>query len=372
MSKLLTYLMNNNIRTRKGVYFGICAIRKILTNPVYAKNDNDTMEYFNSKGIFIYREDDDRKNNNGKYGFLTYNKTSGYGGKEKPIEEWIIAVGLHQGIIDGRDWVAVQMLIEKNADKKYRAAILKKTNTIVTGLLRCKRCNSLMRAKNMGKADKDGNAYYRYCRNLKEKSRGHKCQSLNVGSEIDNKVFEIMKNTFVPNSEIYKELQKIASIKNNDNSNSELEFLQNAYNKNKEEIDKLVEKLQYIDIDLIDMVNYKLRELKEQKQNLETQIANIKNKTKINNNSEMQTAKDLLKVIDNSFDIFHTFDLKTKRDILGLFIEKIYGDGENIEIYFLNSQIGESKKKFFIPTISSDLENSFNTDLSSDRVSKYR
>jgi len=247
---------------------------------------------------------------------------------------------------------------------------LKKTNTIVTGLLRCKRCNSLMRAKNMGKADKDGNAYYRYCCNLKEKSRGHKCQSLNVGSEIDNKVFEIMKNTFVPNSEIYKELQKIASIKNNDNSNSELEFLQNAYNKNKEEIDKLVEKLQYIDIDLIDMVNYKLRELKEQKQNLETQIANIKNKTKINNNSEMQTAKDLLKVIDNSFDIFHTFDLKTKRDILGLFIEKIYGDGENIEIYFLNSQIGESKKKFFIPTISSDLENSFNTDLSSDRVSK--
>ena len=150
------------------------------------------------------------------------------------------------------------------------------------------------------------------------------------------------------------------------------EFLQNAYNKNKEEIDKLVEKLQYIDIDLIDMVNYKLRELKEQKQNLETQIANIKNKTKINNNSEMQTAKDLLKVIDNSFDIFHTFDLKTKRDIVGLFIEKIYGDGENIEIYFLNSQIGESKKKFFIPTISSDLENSFNTDLSSDRVSKIK
>lgn len=82
MSKLLTYLMNNNIRTRKGVYFGICAIRKILTNPVYAKNDNDTMEYFNSKGIFIYREDDDRKNNNGKYGFLTYNKTSGYGEKK--------------------------------------------------------------------------------------------------------------------------------------------------------------------------------------------------------------------------------------------------------------------------------------------------
>ena len=38
----------------------------------------------------------------------------------------------------------------------------------------------------------------------------------------------------------------------------------------------------------------------------------------------MQTAKDLLKVVDNSFNIFHTFDLKTKRDIVGLFIENLW------------------------------------------------
>ena len=75
---------------------------------------------------------------------------------------------------------------------------------------------------------------------------------------------------------------------------------------------KLVDKLQYIDIDLMDMINYKLRELKEQKKNLERQIANIKNKSKIQDNSEMQTAKELLKIINNSFDIFQTFDLKRR------------------------------------------------------------
>ena len=85
----------------------------------------------------------------------------------------------------------------------------------------------------------------------------------------------------------------------------------------------------------------------------------------------MQTAKDLLKVIDNSFDIFHTFDLKTKRDIVGLFIEKMYGDGENIEIFLLNTKLEDSKKKFFIPTISKT-EKSFNNCLSSDKVSKIR
>ena len=369
LSKLVTYLMNNDIKTRKGVYFGISALRKILTSPVYAKNDEDTMEYFASQNIYIYCEDDDRNKYDGKYGFLTYNKTSGYGGKEKPMQEWIIAVGLHKGIIPGKEWVAIQMLIEKNADKKYRAALSVKTNTLATGLLRCKHCNSLMRAKNMGRAYKDGSINYRYCCTLKEKSRGHKCQSLNVGNEIDNKILEILKTTFIPNTAVYEELKKMATIKSTDNSNSELEFLQNAYNKNLEETEKLIEKLQYIDIDLMDMVNCKLRELKEQKQSLENQIANIKSKGRIKDTSEMQTAKDLLKVIDSSFDIFHTFDLKTKRDIVGLFIEKMYGDGENIEIFLLNTKLEDSKKKFFIPTISKT-EKSFNNCLSSDKVSK--
>ena len=161
----------------------------------------------------------------------------------------------------------------------------------------------------------------------------------------------------------------MATIKAEDNTNNELEFLQNAYNKNLEETEKLIEKLQYIDIDLMDMVNSKLRELKEQKQNLEYQIANVKSRGKIKDTSEMQTAKDLLKIIDNSFNIFQTFDLKTKRDIVGLFIEKIYGDGENIEIYMLNTKLEDSKKKFFIPTISK-VENSFDNCLSSDKVSK--
>lgn len=49
-----------------------------------------------------------------------------------------------------------------------------------------------------------------------------------------------MKTTFVPNSAVYEELKKIATIKSTDNSNNELEFLQNAYNKNQEKNEKLV------------------------------------------------------------------------------------------------------------------------------------
>ncbi len=59
----------------------------------------------------------------------------------------------------------------------------------------------------MGRAYKDGSINYRYC-TLKRKIKRQKCQSLNVGNEIDNKILEIIKTTFIPNSEVYKELKK--------------------------------------------------------------------------------------------------------------------------------------------------------------------
>ena len=90
LTQLESYLMVNEIRTRKGAYYSIFALKCILKNPVYAKNDEDVRNYYKQKGIEIYYENDERKNFDGSYGFLTYNKTSGK--KDKPMEEWIIAV----------------------------------------------------------------------------------------------------------------------------------------------------------------------------------------------------------------------------------------------------------------------------------------
>lgn len=269
------------------------------------------------------------------------------------MDKWIVAVGLQPGIIDGRDWVAVQNIIEKNKDKRYRAATGKKKQTIVSGLLKCKICGSPMRPRNMDSRRADGSVNYRYCCNLKEKSKGQKCNCKNVsGEELDNKIIEIIKETFIPNSEIYEELKKMAIIKNTNSLNEELEFLEEQYKKNEDETNKLIEKLKFIDLDLMDMVNSNLRKLREEKLDLETQIKNIKQKfSKDTNNSEMKMANDILKIIDNSFNIFNKFDLKTKRDIAKLFIENMQGEGENVEIYFLNTKISEEQKRLIVPNI---------------------
>lgn len=261
---------------------------------------------------------------------------------------------MHPGIINGKDWVAVQNIIEKNRDKRYRAATGKQKQTIVSGLLKCKICGYPMRPRNMDKRRADGSVNYRYCCNLKEKSKGKKCNCKNIsGEKLDNTIIKIIKETVIPNFEIYEELKKMTIIKDENSSNKELELLEQQYKKNEEETNKLIEKLKYLDIDLIDMVNNNLRKLKEEKENLKVQINNIRQKSSKNEvELKIKTTSDILKIIDNSFDIFEKFDLKTKRDIANLFIENIRGEGENIEINFLNTKIEKKQKELITPIIN--------------------
>lgn len=369
LTKLETYLMNNNIKTRKGAYYSPFALKWILTNPVYVKNDKDVIEYFKEKKINVFCENDDRNKFDGKYGFLTYNKTSGR--KKLSSDYWIYAVGLHPGIIEGKRWIPIQVLLEKNADKRYRAAGYPKKQTIVSGLLKCKQCGSPMRARNMDRRRADGTVNYRYSCVIKEKSRGQKCNSKNVsGEKLDNQIIKIIRETFVPNSEVYKELVKMSIKKETNSKYEELKTLQDEEKRKEEEIQKIIDKLKYIDVDLIDIINTNLRKLKQEKEELNKKI-NLLKTEKIQESSqnsiEIKTAKDILKIIDLSFKTFDLFDLKTKRDIVGIFIENIYGCGDHVEVNFLNTKIDETQKKVFIPTYQ-QVDNFLSIDLPTDTV----
>ncbi len=369
ISKVETFLIQNNIRTKKGAYFSTLNIRKVLTNLTYVKNDKDILEYFKEKGIHIYAEDDDRKKFNGKYGLMPYNKTSG--SKELPIEDWIIAVGMHKGHISGKDYINVQTLIEKNADKKYRAIANSTKNTVMVGILKCKKCGSYMRPKNGGTKLKDGTISYYYSCTLKEKSRGVRCDSKNVkGTFIDSEIVNILKSIRIPNSEIYKELKKLSLSKQQYQDESEIAKLKKQYEKNKKEIESLINKLKYIDVSIVDLVNTELKKLKKQNIEIENKINNIskllRDEKKYNRNLS-KTATNILDIIDNCFDVFDKLDLKTKRDILSIFIESAYynDETEKIEINLLNEKLEDSSKNFLISMSEKIFDKNSSTDVSS-------
>ena len=355
LSQLELYLLRNGIKTRKGNDFCITTLRAILTNPVYVKNDEDVLRYYNEKKINIYAEED-RKIFDGKHGLISYNKVDEHK-RKRPMEEWIIAVGLHEGFIDGIDWIKVQDLLQKNADKRFRALSNNKNNTVFSGIIRCKCCGSYMRPKSGTSKDEDGNTKYYYSCIKKERTRGLECHSDNVyGNEIDKRIIQEMRKIFVPNSEVYKELKKMQFVKK-DTKEDEIKNLEKQYKKNEVDIKSVIDKMKYIDVELMEMINDELKRLKKDNEEIKMKLEELntsKAELKSEFTKEAKTAKFVLNIIDNCFDVFEKFDLKYKKDLMNIFIESAYGNGKKVEINLLNTNIEESKKKVFYATYLSE------------------
>lgn len=358
LTKLETYLIQNNIVSRTGVYFTTNRLRDILINPVYATYDQDVKEYFEQKGITIYAEGE-RAECNGKYGLISYNKLDNEQNKRK-IYDWIIAVGCHSGYIKGIDWIKVQELIEKNADKRYRAN--SPNGALLSGIIRCKECGSFMRPKSTGNRNTSiGKKRYYYTCELKERSQGTKCNGKNIiGLDLDMVVLNKIKTIFAPNSKVYEELNKMSLSSNTKYDNEEeIQLLNKNYSKNENDIKSLIEKLKYIDIDVVSFINNELIRLKKENQNIQEKIKELQNQN--NKQIQKQTKEShgaalVLNIINNYFDTFETLDLKLKRDILKILIKDIRGNGDNIEINILNTNLEENTKRLFFDRIA---ENNF-------------
>lgn len=355
LRSLETYLMQHDIVSRTGVYFSVSRLRAILTNPVYCIYDEDIEEYFESKGVTIYK-DESRKEVYGQYGLISYNKQDGER-NARDMTDWIIAVGLHPGRIKGIDWIRIQELIEKNAQKRYRAKC--KNEALFSGILRCSQCGSYMRPKGTGNQPKDAiqKRYYYTCE-LKEKSKGTKCQGANiVGITMDALILQKIKEIFVPNSDVYEELKRISVSKESKNNDEEIHTLNKIYNKNTEAIKSLIEKLKFMDMEVVSYINDELKKLKKENQEIQEKIHKLQNETKTQKNIksvERKGAELVLDIIQNCFDKFDSLDLKFKKDILRILIQDIRGNGDKIEVNLLNTRIEESAKKLFSDMVEED------------------
>lgn len=336
LNKLESYFLQNKILTKNKMDFSVSTLRNILTNPVYAPNDQDILEYFKSQGITIYA-DGDRKKFDGSYGLMAYGKT------DKDPKDWIISVGLHKPAIqDGIIWIKIQDLLEKNKDKRYRAKC--KHDFLFSGILRCSECGSYMRPK-----ISQGERFYYTCE-LKEKSRGKRCNSKNItGLALDKIIIQKLSEMFVPTSDIYRELSKMATKKDKIDINIQEEELQKKLKNNKQSIKNLIDKLKYMNVEIIDFVNEELKKLKEENKKIEGELCQLEEKQTETyfQNEEGKTASLILNIINNCFKTFEDLDIKSKKDFLKIIIEEMKGSGKNVELKLLNTKINESDKRLF-------------------------
>lgn len=348
-TKLETYTIQNNIKTKNGKDYTRWGLKNILTNPVYAIADKDTLEYFKSFGIDIYANEEDF---DGEHGLMVYNKTEKRGSKSiverKAITDWIVSVGKHKGVISGKDWVEVQNILNGNSDMRYRKPT--KSNALLSGILRCSHCDSFMRAKMKNKTiDKLGRRRFDYMCELKEKSRRQKCQCPNInGLEADDLVMAEIKKLVTPTSKFYKALKNISSNTfNKDNKNNEeIKTLKSLINKNEKEISLLLDKVKYVDVSLLDDISAEIKKLKKTNEELKKQVKAITN-IHFNEISDSDTAGLILNIIDTYFTSFDSLDLNTKRNLIRLLVSSVTTDGEDITINFIGAR---NMKDESIPT----------------------
>lgn len=338
LTKVETYFIQHDIQTKKKNPFSRFAIKGILQNPVYLIADENAWNYFIAENVEIFSEKDAF---DGIHGMMVYNKTSQKTGKPNAVNEmtqWIVAVGKHEGIIGGSEWVTVQKMLNQNKSKSYRKP--KSNVALFSGLLFCGSCGSFMRPKLTQRRNQDGELIFNYLCELKEKSRSQKCQMKRPnGNELDRLVCQRIRQLSENSSDFIKLLkQGLKSISYNDDAYQEtLKNLRKAKRDNENKINNLVSSLS--ETEAKEARTYVLQEmdvLAKKVQALETQIQEYLCLAESHNTSEedFQILTEALSTVAGSMD---TMTVEQKRMAFRNIIKKIVWDGENVHIYFFGT-----------------------------------
>lgn len=152
ITRIRTYCKNNGIKTPTGKFLDASQIHQILTNPVYCQNSESAYEYLKERGCSM----PEKEKFDGQCGLIGYGRTKVTDNIQprQKMDQWTIAVGIHDWVISGDDWVSVQNRMGKNKtfrSNKYKVGILK-------GVLRCK-CGSRCVTKVYNQGDKQYRSY---------------------------------------------------------------------------------------------------------------------------------------------------------------------------------------------------------------------
>ena len=335
LTKLETYLLNQDYKTRQGKPFSRFAIRELIMNPVYAKADGAMYQYLIENGVCPFS---DQNAFDGTHGIMAYNRTEQTKGsttRKKPMEEWVVSVGEHEGIVSGEDWIAVQGLLDENRSKSYRWRAGQTNEALLSGLLHCS-CGHCMRPKVTNRTTADGERQFRYLCELKEKSRRHKCSNKDInGNHLDRAVCFEIKKLAEDKSELARRLTagKKAFVDESDQLTTDLERLRKAQRENQKEISALVNSLAKMagtpgEQSILDGINERSERNKSIQENIQ-ELEQILQEQNLQSQSF-----DLLRDMLRSFaDTMDDMTVEQKRLTLRVIVKDIVWDGEKVHIY---------------------------------------
>lgn len=338
MSKLTAYMLENQFKTRNGVDFSRWSLKAILQNPVYAIADVDVINYFKKNNADVYVDIDDV---DGKTGLMSYNKREqnrrAKTTKMKDVSEWIISLGKHEGIISGKRWVEIQEQLEINGHKTFQST---KNNALCSGILKCGVCGGPMYPKIRKDRNYEGELKFEYLCHMKTQSKKSRCNGKNAnGNLVDKLVKDTIKSLSHKNSKFYKAIKELATtdLLELNNPNDEIKVLEMSYRKNQAIIETLLDRIKYIDIELLDSIQNEIKEVRKRNEEIEEKLK-LLNRCAPNVINDKETAKIILELLEKQVSRFDDLDLATRRNLLKIFTGSIVIDGDKLIINLIGDK----------------------------------
>ena len=337
LSKTETYFLQNGYKTKNGKVFTRFALRNILTNPVYMVADKDAYRYLSNNDVDLFAEETDFDS---KCGVMAYNRTIQKSGKTnqiRPMNEWIVSVGKHEGLICGSDWVRVQRNLGQNTSKSFRKP--RSHVALLSGLLYCS-CGDYMRPKMSKRVDSHGEFIFSYLCAMKEKSRSKLCKMNNAnGNMLDKAVCEEIKKLGTDDSDFIKQLKlgKKQLEGNREEYDGSLERLRVNLSENDKEIAALVSSLaKAVGTSAEDYIVKQIDELHGKSEAIKTRIVELESLTATHVLSDIEF--DIIRQMLFSFkDNLDDMSVEEKRTALRTFVKKVVWDGEQIHLFLFGS-----------------------------------
>lgn len=259
-------------KTKQGAVFTASTIRLILKNPIYCTADERAYNYFLEHDGNIFGE---LSEFDGTHGISAYNKTDQCKIEDedstffnpkfsqlltpKPVSEWIISVGRHEGFISATDWIETQKLLEAIAEKYNRPH--RKTNALLSGLMYCPCCGKRLRVISESDRWTNGKPRFKYvCPGVRKNECDFKAVD---GVLMDEYVIKQLSNLSDQQGEYYRRIfeAKLERVIRSDHSEQEYRNMQKTIAKLETDISAQVRNLReaheslrkYIEADLQEM-----------------------------------------------------------------------------------------------------------------------
>jgi len=278
LNKLDSYLLQNHVKSQNEKDLQASQIALILRNPVYVKADERVKDFYVRQGAQFYGDVD------GECGLMSYGKrvpkiteSGTMSTRKADMENWIISVGTHKGIIDADIWLETQRLMSENKGKFPQ--IQKSHTALVSGILRCAECGSPMGVV-YGHKQKDGNKGYYYVCTMRKRSKGERCTNPNISASlVDEAVRNELRQKSVDRGVFLAKLhEKIAQNKNEIQYNP-VERIREDIKENEKQIKNLIQRISKTDNDDI-AVEYEgeIIELKKEIATLQAKLSFVGDK----------------------------------------------------------------------------------------------